>query len=89
MEKKDLTQTLKEKADNVLEAAEGENTVHGLLNLLPAGGLLDAVLFRRVKRRARERLEEFHFKVAQEISRLDEEKIDRSFMVGALYDRFS
>jgi hypothetical protein len=82
----EITKIVREKTNSVLEAADAEDTVHGLLSLLPGGGLLDSVLFRRVRRRARERLEEFQSKAAQEIGMLKESKVDHTFLESEEFD---
>ena len=86
MDYKILSKVIEQKADDILERAEGEEVVHGLLSLLPAGGFLDKVLFRRIKQRARKRLEEFHVVFAKQLSYLDESKIDKEFLDSEEFD---
>ena len=86
MDYKKLPKVIEKKADDMLERAENEEIVHGLLSLLPAGGFLDNVLFRRIKQRARKRLEEFHVVFAKQLSDLDETKIDKDFLDSEEFD---
>ena len=86
MDYKKLPKVIEQKADDMLERAENEELVHGLLSLLPAGGFLDSVLFRRIKQRARKRLEEFHLVFAKQLSDLDENKIDKDFLDSEEFD---
>lgn len=81
-----LPKVIEKKADDVLERAENEEIVHGLLSLLPAGGFLDSALFRRTKQRARKRVEEFHLVFAKQLSDLDENKIDKGFLDSEEFD---
>ena len=81
-----LTKSVIQKADAVLQEAEQEDLVHGLLSLLPAGGFLDSILFRRIRKRARRRLEEFHLRFAEQLSRLDEQKVDKDFLNSDEFD---
>jgi hypothetical protein len=81
-----LSKSVIQKADAVLQEAEQEDLVHGLLSLLPAGGFLDSVLFRRIRKRARRRLEEFHLRFAEQLSRLDEQKVDKDFLKSDEFD---
>ena len=86
MDYKELPKAIEKKADYLLERAESEELVHGLLSLLPAGGFLDNVLFRRIKQSARKRLEEFHVVFAKQLSNLDENKIDKDFLDSEEFD---
>jgi hypothetical protein len=81
-----LSKSIIKKADAVLQEAEQEDLVHGLLSLLPAGGFLDSVLFRRIRKRARQRLEEFHVRFAEQIASLDEQKVDKDFLKSDDFD---
>lgn len=81
-----LPKIIEKKADDLLERAENEETFHALLSLLPAGGFLDNLLFRRIKQSARKRLEEFHMVFAKQLSDLDEKKIDKNFLASEEFD---
>jgi hypothetical protein len=81
-----LSKSIIQKADAVLQEAEQEDLMHGLLSLLPAGGFLDSVLFRRIRKRARQRLEEFHVRFAEQLSSLDEQKVDKDFLKSDEFD---
>lgn len=74
------------KADELFEEAEQEDIVHGLLSLLPGGGFLDSVLFRRIRKSARKRIEEFHVLFAEQLAKLDEEKMDKDFLESDEFD---
>jgi hypothetical protein len=86
MDSNKLPKIIEKKADDILAQAEQDDVVHGLLSLLPAGGFLDSVLFKRIKKNARERLEEFHIKFARELSRLNEEKVDNKVLDSPEFD---
>ena len=86
MDYKELPKAIEKKADYLLERAEDEEVIHGLLSLLPAGGFLDNALFRRIKQNARKRLEEFHLVFAKQLSELDENKIDNEFLDSEEFD---
>lgn len=86
MEKNEIVNVVAKKADTLLEAGDSEDTIHGLLSLLPGGGFLDSVLFRRVKQAARKRLEEFHEKMANDLKFLQEAKIDKEFLESEEFD---
>lgn len=86
MDYKELPKAIEKKADYLLERAEDEEVIHGLLSLLPAGGFLDNALFRRIKQNARKRLEEFHLMFAKQLSELDENKIDKEFLDSEEFD---
>jgi len=86
MDYKKLPKVIEQKADDMLERAENEEIVHGLLSLLPTGGFLDSVLFRRIKQSARKRLEEFHVVFAKQLSDLDENKVDKDFLDSEEFD---
>ena len=81
-----LYKSIISKADEMLEEAEQESIVHGLLSLLPAGGFLDSVLFRRIRESARTRIEEFHIHFAEQLDKLDGEKLDKSFLDSDEFD---
>ena len=86
MEKSNLPDIVSQKADDLLEKADEEDLVHGLLSLLPAGGFLDKFLFRRIRKHARQRLEEFHIKFAEQLSNLDDQKVDKEFLESEEFD---
>ncbi len=81
-----LPEVINRKADELLEWAEGEDVIHGLLSLLPAGGFLDALLFKRMEKSARQRLEELHLKFANDLSKLDESKVDKEYLKSEEFD---
>jgi hypothetical protein len=67
-------------ADILLQKIEKEDVFHGLVGLIPGGALLDALLFRRIKKKARERIEEFSDKFENQIKEISEDKLDKGFL---------
>lgn len=86
MKLKNLPKVISSKADDLLESAEKEDLVHGLLGLLPAGGVLDTILFRRIKNSAKVRLEEFNCSISAELNNINENKVDKKFIESEEFD---